>query len=285
MSTLRLGEQDAAALQALILLQRYTIRLNQVADRWLGDEGSDNNDVQVLLAVRASPGAGPSDLVSDLGMPRSTLARGLARLRERQLIERRTDQRDHRRAGLHLTRAGHQAVHRLELSLGDFFGESAPMVTEAFLLLGHDPEPEPHALRPAVVDVVARMSATGAAYGRDMLPRMRTTFSTTETADRYALMILAKGWARPSSLADQLGLSPAGTTSLLERLETAGLAVREAGGLDTDRRAVVVHLTPRGRRAARFLLGVFRTHGDALVDALRPTLCFASAVQTESRSA
>jgi DNA-binding MarR family transcriptional regulator len=285
MSPLRLSEQDSAALRALVLLQRYTRGLNRVTDEWLGDQGSDNNDVQVLLAVRAVPGSGPSDLVTALGMPRSTLARGVARLRERQLVERRVHPLDHRRAGLYLTGAGHQAVHRLEQSLADFFVESEPMVKEIILLLGHDPEPEPDAFQPAVLDVVARMSAAGAAYGRDMLPRMRAAFATTETADRYALMILAEAWARPSSLADQLGLSPAGTTSMLERLEASGLVVREAGGLDSDRRAVVVHLTPRGRRAARLLLGVFRTHGDAMVDALRPTLSFAFSVPSESRSA
>jgi DNA-binding MarR family transcriptional regulator len=59
---------------------------------------------------------------------------------------------------------------------------------------------------------------------------------------------------------------------MLERLESAGLAVRESGALDSDRRAVVAHLTPRGRRAARALLAVFRSHADELVEALRPTL-------------
>ena len=271
MSPLRLRDEDAAALQALVLLQRYTRGLNRVTDRWLGDEGSDNNDVQILLAVRASSGAGPSALVATLGMPRSTLARGVARLLERQLVERRVDQVDHRRAGLHLTPGGQRAVERLEQALADFFAESEPMVKEIILLLGRDPEAAAPDRPVPVLDTVARMSAVGAAYGRDMLPRMKP-FGTTETADRHALMILAEAWARPSSLADQLGLSPAGTTSMLERLEVAGLAVRESGALDSDRRAVVVHLTPRGRRAARVLLGVFRTHADALVEALRPTV-------------
>jgi DNA-binding MarR family transcriptional regulator len=285
MSPLRLGEQDAAALRALVLLQRYTRGLNRVTDQWLGDQGSDNNDVQILLAVQASLGAGPSTLVTTLGMPRSTLARGVARLLERQLVERRVDQVDHRRAGLYLTRTGEQAVTRLEHALADFFGESEPMVKEIILLLGGDPEPAPGELGLPVLDIVARMSAAGAAYGRDMLPRMRAGFATSETADRWALMILAEAWARPSSLADQLGLSPAGTTSMLERLEASGLVVRESGGLDSDRRAVVVHLTPRGRRAARMLLGVFRTHADAMVGALRPTLAFACPAGDVSRSA
>lgn len=273
MSPLRLSDGDAAALRALVLLQRYTLGLNEVTDQWLGDQGSDNHDVQILMAVRSTAGIGPSDLVTSLRMPRSTLARGVARLRDGQLLERRVDQLDRRRAGLHLTPAGYQAVERLEHSLAAFFRESEPLVKEIMILLGRDPEPAAGGSRPGVLDVVARMGAVGAAYGREMLPRMRA-FDTGETADRYALMILAEGWTRPSSLADQLGLSPAGTTSMLERLEAARLVVREPGGLDSDRRAVVVHLTPRGRQAARVLLGVFRSHADAVVEAMRPTLDF-----------
>ena len=93
-----------------------------------------------------------------------------------------------------------------------------------------------------------------------------------EVVDRFALMVLAQAWARPSWLADELRLSPAGTSSQLERLEAAGLVVREAGVLDSDRRAVIVHLTPKGRRVARAQLDVFRRHQQSLLDALEPTL-------------
>ena len=47
---------------------------------------------------------------------------------------------------------------------------------------------------------------------------------------------------------------------------------RESGGLDADRRAVVVHLTPRGRRVARSVLEVFRVHQESILDALEPTV-------------
>ena len=86
--------------------------------------------------------------------------------------------------------------------------------------------------------------------------------------------MLAQGWARPTWLADELGLSPAGTTSMLERLEGLGLVVRESGALDTDRRAVVVRLTPRGRRAARTMLDTFRAHHEQMLDAIAPTIGF-----------
>ena len=59
---------------------------------------------------------------------------------------------------------------------------------------------------------------------------------------------------------------------MLERLEGLGLAMRENGVLDTDRRAVVVDLTPRGRAAARILLDVFRAHQEQVLDVIAPTV-------------
>ena len=46
-------------------------------------------------------------------------------------------------------------------------------------------------------------------------------------------------------------------------------------------RAVLVHLTPRGRRAARAVLDTFAAHQDALLDALEPTLGFAHRADAE----
>lgn len=273
MPPLRLTEEDAAALRAVILLQRYTQGLNQLTDRWLGDQGTDNTDLRILLAVREHDGAGPSDLVAAIGMPRSTVARGLARLLQREFVERRTQPADRRRAALHLTPGGRTGIAHFERSLADHFREGEPLVKEVLLLLGGDPErgdgtgPEPL----GVLQVAGLMSAAGAAYARDLEPRMRAV----EGVDRFALMVLAQGWARPTWLADELGLSPAGITSMLERMEAAGLVVRESGGLGSDRRAVVVHLTPRGRRAARTLLAVFRKHQGSFAEALAPTLGFA----------
>ena len=169
--------------------------------------------------------------------------------------------------------------------MSDFFGEGEPLVKEVMLLLGRDPERlRRPGQRPGALEVADRMSAVGQAYGRDVLPRLRR-FGAMETVDRYALTVLAQGWARPTWLADELRLSPAGTTSMLERLEGLGLAVRESGVLDTDRRAVVVHLTPKGRRAARVLLDTFRAHREQMLDAIAPTIAFAHPEHAEPADA
>ncbi|HET6966648.1 MAG TPA: MarR family transcriptional regulator [Ornithinibacter sp.] len=92
-----------------------------------------------------------------------------------------------------------------------------------------------------------------------------------ETVDRYALVYLALREGRPSGLAEHLNLTPAGTTSLLDRLEAQGLVERRSGALASDRRAVLVRLTARGRRATDLVLEVFARHEGRLLDALEPS--------------
>jgi DNA-binding MarR family transcriptional regulator len=272
MSPLRLTDADAASLRALVLLQRYSLGLNQVVDRALGDLGSDNADIQLLLVVESARGVSPSELVATLRRPRSTVSRGLARLLSSGLVERRPHAVDRRRAELHLTSRGRERIARFEQSMSTFFSEGEPLVKEVMLLLGRDPERlRRSGRRPGALELADRMREVGQAWADDLLPRLRR-FGEMETVDRYALAVLAQGWTRPTWLADELRLSPAGTTSMLERLEGLGLAMRENGVLDTDRRAVVVDLTPRGRAAARILLDVFRAHQEQVLDVIAPTV-------------
>lgn len=274
MSPLRLSADEAAVLRAVNLVHRYSLGLDRLADQALGDQGTDNIDLQILLAIRAGHGVSPSEVVATLGRPRSTVSRGLARLLDADLVERRTHQGDRRRAELQLTARGWQGVERFEEALAGFFEEEEPIIKELMLLFGRDPERARAAAgTPSVLEVADRMALAGSGFVHDVRQRMRP-FGAVESVERNAVMVLAQHWARPTQLADELWLSPAGVTSLLERLEGVGLVVREAGVLHGDRRAVVVHLTPRGRRAARVVLSVFAAHREALLDALEPTLGF-----------
>jgi DNA-binding MarR family transcriptional regulator len=53
---------------------------------------------------------------------------------------------------------------------------------------------------------------------------------------------------RPSDLVPVVALSPSGITQLLDRIEDAGLVVRDAG-LTGDRREIRIGLTPAGERS------------------------------------
>ena len=78
------------------------------------------------------------------------------------------------------------------------------------------------------------------------------------------------GPQRPTALQEITGLSSGGLTRLVERLETAGLVTRRSGALAEDRRAVLVALTPRGRRTARAMAAAgaasIEEHRDLMTD-------------------
>jgi DNA-binding MarR family transcriptional regulator len=74
-------------------------------------------------------------------------------------------------------------------------------------------------------------------------------------------LLSLEGPKRPRAIQRSLHYSSGGTTLLLERMERLGLVSRASGGDATDGRAVVVSLTPKGRRIARRL-------ADAVADAV-----------------
>jgi DNA-binding MarR family transcriptional regulator len=272
MPPLRLSDEEAARLHALVLLQRYSLGLDRVAESALGNRGTDSLDLQVLLTIDKLHDGGPSEVVAALGLPRSTVSRGLARLLDERLVVRGTHPVDRRRAELRLTELGRRGVQRFERSLADYYVQGEPLVKEVMHLLGRRPERvAARQRRVEVREVAERQASSGAAYARDVRLRMRP-FGVGEALERDTLTMLATRRARPSNLADELELSPAGVTSLLDRLEGLGLVVRESGGVENDLRAVLVYLTPRGRRAARVVLETFGEHQGALLDSLEPTL-------------
>ncbi|MET8846063.1 MarR family transcriptional regulator [Amycolatopsis sp. NPDC004625] len=68
--------------------------------------------------------------------------------------------------------------------------------------------------------------------------------------------LLHQGPLPPSALVKRLGIASASVTALLDRLERAGLTRRERH--PTDRRSVLVTLTPAGRAAIQAMFTVFR---------------------------
>jgi len=268
--------QDRVA-EAMVLLQRYSLEMNEVASAAFGQAATAGIDAEILGVIGAGGDTSPSALVARLAMPRSTLARGLVRLRRHGLVERSVDAEDARRAVLRPTASGEALLEQFRSALADFLQESAPVVKEVKLLLDRDPEGDRGAESPRSLDeVLDRMTAGGAAYGHDVRAAA-AEHGVTETPDRFCVVFLAVRESRPSLIAEHLRLTPAGTTSLLDRLEALGLVERRTGAWPADRRAVLVRLTPAGRRAADDIVAVFRRHADELLDTLGATLRFAKA--------
>lgn len=68
----------------------------------------------------------------------------------------------------------------------------------------------------------------------------------------------------PKQMADYLGITTGAMTSMVDRIERAGLAKRMAH--PTDRRSIVVALTERGQEAVADALGRYRSVFSAVVD-------------------
>jgi len=75
-------------------------------------------------------------------------------------------------------------------------------------------------------------------------------------SDARALRLCAAGPTRPSTIAQELDLSPAAVTQLLDRLEERHLIQRSPD--PEDRRATVVSLTPQGSRLYRTVVAEIR---------------------------
>ena len=82
--------------------------------------------------------------------------------------------------------------------------------------------------------------------------------SQTLTTQQAALILIAKrrGSVSPSRVSARLGTDGAGMSRLVDRLEAKGLVVRETS--PTDRRAVVLTLTPAGHALSPELAQAFR---------------------------
>ena len=85
------------------------------------------------------------------------------------------------------------------------------------------------------------------------------------TTQQAALILVARlhGGHGVHRLADPLGTDTAGLTRLVDRLETKGLVVRHTS--PSDRRAVVLELTPAGNALVPDLLAAFKRAHDRLL--------------------
>ena len=130
------------------------------------------------------------------------------------------------------------------------------------------------------------MSATGASASTvghpielaDLLSHaMRRVHRGTRTAlaplglsgsDAKVVRLLADGPLRMSTIAERLAVVPRAATDMVDRVEVAGLVTRRAE--PHDRRAVLVDLTPAGRRLLARLERVRRASAEAEFGALSP---------------
>jgi DNA-binding MarR family transcriptional regulator len=269
-----MGTQDAAReslARALVMLSRYTVDITEIAAQSFGGHDMENRDIQMVLAVHRAGPMTPTQMAESMGAPRSTVSRAMNRLEAAGLALRVQDERDRRSVRISLTPKGRRRVTAFATRLGDYFVHGEPMLKETFHLLGADlPNPDPMAPAEPLVAGEA-MTRAGAGYVAEAAEALRP-HGVRDFADRFTLALVhLNGFERPTQIADELGLTPSGTSGVLARLEQAGLLTRRHDLTPGDRRAVVVALTPRGEEVADLQLDVFARHAHTLAQALTRT--------------
>ncbi len=253
--------------RALTLLIRLTWVLNGVAREMLGHGEPGNRSIQLVLLLHGSPDLSPSVAAETLGVSRSTVSHLLNRLEAEGLVDRRVDTTDHRAMKLRLTVRGLERVEAFENRLIAVLAEQAPQLRELATLLGVDPAlPEPGPV--TGVQAAARLARAGAGFVAELGPLL-LRYGIREVRDRFLLALLHdRGPLRPVDLAQDLEVTSGGVNAVLERLESAGLVGRAPSAHLSDRRAVLVDLTPRGLEASLVVLDVLERHASELGEAL-----------------
>lgn len=267
LTTMTRQDPSRAALRAAVLHQRFTLDLARAAEVALGPSLTATLDVRLLVQLREADGLSATELVDRLGEPRSTVARALGRLRDEGMVLRGTHPQDARVAQLRLSAVGARRFEQYVAATAQAFRRHASTVEKALVLLGRDPQDAPGHPVTEVLAAAQRLDEAGAALAADVRASVDPR-ECVEGVDRAALLVLAEcGPSRPGLLATEVGLSPAGVTSLTDRLVVRGLARRDRG-VDGDGRAVVVSLTAGGSAAVGAYLEVFQRHHEAVAGAL-----------------
>lgn len=263
--------QRESSARAYIALSRYTVELTEIAHQSLGREVAGNRDVLIALTLSWKGPLTLSDLREATGSPRVSVSRALKRLEAAGLASRGRDSRDGRSFAVSLTPNGRRRVAALLSRLADYYVSAEPLLKEAFDLL--DVGPADDASRTTeVVGISAAIAEAGAAWV-SAADQALTPLGVRDFAGRVTLALIhVYGTARPTQIADELRLSPSGTSAVLGRLEGAGLITRRHDLTPGDRRVVVVELTPLGQQAAHMQLDLFAAHAEALAAALWPTV-------------
>lgn len=258
-------------LRAIVALSRYSVDITEIANQSLGPDSSENRDLQMLLALHRNGPATPTVLAERTGAPRSTVSRALNRLQADGLIARGPDSADRRCVLVRLTPKGRRRIAAFAARVGDYFAAGEPLLKEVFHLLGAvSPERRPGS--PAdPLTAAAAMSRVGAGYETDVT-RLLEPFGVREFADRFTLLLIhLYGAQRPTQIAQELLLTPSGTSGVLARLDTAGLITRRHDLTPGDRRAVTLELTPTGEQAVGLQIDTFARHAHGLAEALALT--------------
>jgi DNA-binding MarR family transcriptional regulator len=208
---------------------------------------------------------GPADGVAITGLSRPAAAALVSRLGAHGLVERHPAPDDRRKVIVALTPVGRRRVRRVERAFAALFVAKADEIVALVEVLdGRVVEPTPIPVE-RVLTVVAGMAAVGTSAVAERERRLGALpFHTGLALASLAL----DGPMRAGELGGAVGLSSGGLTYLVDQLVAVDLVERHHDRVEDDRRAVLIDLTPAGRRVLAVFCGVLEQHATRFADAL-----------------
>jgi DNA-binding MarR family transcriptional regulator len=255
---------DERLIRALLDTQRFSEAITKVAEDAVGSGLSGNALLGVLVASAQLPGASPSAVAERVGRRRSAVSRDLARLADADLVRLRRDVFDGRRSNIIVTPRGRQRIERFELQLADCFEQHRSGLRQICRDLGRPPVPVTGPIAP--LEAAGVMAAAGAQYLEDLAERVPALRDRIGGSHFVLTLLYRSGSLFPSALADELKVSRARITGVLNDLDEQGLILRRPDS--ADRRRSAVRLSAKGRRTVHAMLEVFRDHAQELARAL-----------------
>lgn len=252
----------------IILTSDFSVACNEAATEHLDPLLSHNTTLIVLTQLRINGPQRPRDLRRSLGLTTGGTSNLLGRLESAGLITRRAPRSgDERAVVVELAahgRAGEAEVNRV---LVEALQRSAVTLKELMMTLEHLGARMPRSRRRTETQRERSQLVFGLAAVGEQLKRALRTDDVDPQAAIIIVAISDVGACRPRYLANRCGLTTAGITNALNRLEADGL-VRRSAGDDADQRAVLVSLTTRGESAVRTILTNVDGQLDDFADAI-----------------
>ncbi|WP_062466053.1 MarR family winged helix-turn-helix transcriptional regulator [Demequina maris] len=233
-------------------IDEYSTVFTAAVDEVLGTEIVENGQFTALVALADREPHAVADLVPIARMDRRRLMGFLRSLQDHGLVQLGADEADSRRRVARLTLRGAKRLREADSRLVAFFAESSSLARE-IAELSEAPEPArtPTSGSRRAAASALELAALVAETGLDLHDATRTIlgeqgFDHVRGHRLIALnAIRLHGGCRPTTLVEELRLTPGGVAYLLDGLEQDGLVRRERD-IAGDRRGVSVTLTDAG---------------------------------------
>jgi DNA-binding MarR family transcriptional regulator len=244
-----------------LLLIDFAQSVTDAVTARLGSEDlANNNEGWVVCQLAVSGPRRPRDLMLTSGFSSPGMTRLLDRLENLGIVERAVLEvpADRRAIVISLTPEGQRVATSMGQGVEDASDRIRTVVADISALLGPvHMAAAPAKSGPPPAGAIARgqrilldLIDLGRHAGGAVAARLSDREHVNNTDIAVVCQLAVTRPRRPRDLMLASGLSSGGMTRLLDRLEQAGIVARAVREVPADRRAIVISLTPEGRRMA-----------------------------------